>query len=159
MSNDELEPVRQLCREAIHRLDARHSPAIDARIVANRVAMKIDPERTSPSMMYLCGIDAIAQVARSVLRNSHDLPDIEGDPTPEQIDAFGKRLQMRYSIQRQGWPAAKYVMRESITKQEIRDIVLPALAKHRDAYRKHWDLLNRWNDERPDAAQAVAVPL
>jgi hypothetical protein len=140
--------VRQMIRKVIDDFDRqRTDDGIDARIVAERVHRGLDPHRHAPDLVAYCSIDGLTQMSRVELRGKHDLPD--DDATSEQLEAFGKTLNERYSIRREEWPDNRYVLRDLISKAEIEQQVLPMMDKHIGARQLHRDTLAAWNATRP----------
>ncbi|HLF11993.1 MAG TPA: hypothetical protein VJA26_12330 [Gammaproteobacteria bacterium] len=146
LGEDQVSQLRQLCQREIDRADASRVDAIDAKTVAQRVAARLNARKPAHALLYCASVEGIAQIARDALRGRHDPPD--GEATAEQLDAFGSRLNERYSLMRPGWERPQYVRREAIPKTEFSAKVLPMLKKRSEAYARHYDLAKAWNDDR-----------
>lgn len=140
------EIVRNICRGIILSMDESNAPVIVAKEVARRAMKQLDPQRKSPAIVQYVAIEGIAQIARTCLRGQHDVPDVSS--SEETVDAFASELRERYVITRPEFEEPGYVLRDETTPDEIDKQVLPMLARRRDAFQAHIDLLRKWNDLR-----------
>ena len=140
------EMIRNLCRAVIEQLDEENAVVIVAKDVARRVFKKLDPSHRTVAVVQSAALEGIAQMARGCLRERHDLPDQKS--SEETIDAFARELSERYVIKRAEFEEPGYVKREDTTPDEIDEQVMPMLARGRDAFQSHMDLLGAWNRKR-----------
>jgi hypothetical protein len=144
-----LQMVRQICRQVIGELDAKGVRGINAMMVAERVCKKLDQSRKAPAALFFTAIEGAAQIARPILRGHHGIPDIEA-ATKQQIEAFGTRLNVRYSVIIGDSKEPEYVFREDIPKDIVRVQLYTMLDRGIRAYTKHKELMVEWNESRPD---------
>jgi hypothetical protein len=114
--------------------------------VATAVMMKIDPDRSSPRLVYQGCHLQLRQIARACLRGHFDPVD-EDNPQHELFTG----LQDRYPVKRKRGEDPRYVLREAMSDEDA-EFNVHRFRNASLALTKHADALKAWLENRRSAS-------